>query len=171
MVRCKLPSALLAEWPGSFTCHCGNAGMERTPNKNQYRKITLEKNILPPLLPGIKPATYRPRVRRSTNRAIPTPRSAPGSMLPERHQAVSQKRCLGSFVLCGLCTYCAGRVIRYTEKEVTFLNSTDAISARLFFSSDKPRFNAAKSCKNDNNNSKRTMACSELLLKIRIFSL
>ena len=29
--RCNLPPALLAEWPGSFTCHCGNAGVEWTP--------------------------------------------------------------------------------------------------------------------------------------------
>ena len=25
--RCNLPPALLAEWPGSFTCHCGNTGV------------------------------------------------------------------------------------------------------------------------------------------------
>ena len=28
---CNLPHALLAEWPGSFTCYCGNTGMERIP--------------------------------------------------------------------------------------------------------------------------------------------
>ena len=27
--RCNLPPALLAEWPGSFTCHCGSTGMKR----------------------------------------------------------------------------------------------------------------------------------------------
>ena len=32
--RCNLPPALLADWPGSFTCHCGNTGLERTPNKS-----------------------------------------------------------------------------------------------------------------------------------------
>jgi len=26
MFSCNLPSALLAEWPGSFTCYCGNMG-------------------------------------------------------------------------------------------------------------------------------------------------
>ena len=26
MLRCNLPPALLAEWPGSFTCHCSNGG-------------------------------------------------------------------------------------------------------------------------------------------------
>ena len=31
--RCNLPPALLAEWLGSFTCHCGNAGVERTLNE------------------------------------------------------------------------------------------------------------------------------------------
>ena len=25
--RCNLPPALLAEWPGSFTCHCANTGV------------------------------------------------------------------------------------------------------------------------------------------------
>ena len=28
---CNLPPALLAEWPGSFTCYCGNMGVERIP--------------------------------------------------------------------------------------------------------------------------------------------
>ena len=31
--RCNLPPALLAEWLGSFMCHCGNTRLERTPNK------------------------------------------------------------------------------------------------------------------------------------------
>ena len=37
---------------------------------SQYTKLTLEKKILPPLLPGFELATFRPRVRRSTQRAI-----------------------------------------------------------------------------------------------------
>ena len=40
-------------------------------NKSQHRKLTLEKNILPPLLQGFKPATFRSRVRRSNHWAIP----------------------------------------------------------------------------------------------------
>ena len=32
MFRCNLLPALLAEWPRSFSCHCGNTGVERTPN-------------------------------------------------------------------------------------------------------------------------------------------
>ena len=31
MFSCNLPPALLAEWPGSFTCYCGNMGMEQIP--------------------------------------------------------------------------------------------------------------------------------------------
>ena len=31
MFFCNLPPALLAEWPGSFTCYFGNAGVERIP--------------------------------------------------------------------------------------------------------------------------------------------
>ena len=65
--RCNLPPALLAEWQGSFTCHCGNTGLERTPNKSQHTKLTLEKKILPPLLPGFELVTRQSRVRRSTN--------------------------------------------------------------------------------------------------------
>ena len=34
--------------------------------KSQHRKLTLDKEILPPLLPGLEPAPFRPRVRRST---------------------------------------------------------------------------------------------------------
>ena len=60
--RCNLPPALLAEWPGSFTCHCSNTGVERTPNRSQHTKLTLEKKILPPLLPGFELATFRSRV-------------------------------------------------------------------------------------------------------------
>ena len=50
--RCNLPPALLAERPGSLTCHCGNMGMEEILNKSQHTKLTLEKKILPPLLLG-----------------------------------------------------------------------------------------------------------------------
>ena len=45
--------------------------MERTPNKSQHTKLTLEKKLLPPLLPGLELATFRSRVRRSDERAIP----------------------------------------------------------------------------------------------------
>ena len=65
--RCNLPPALFAKWPGSFTCHCGNTGMERTPNKSQHTKLPLEKKILPPLLPRLELATFRRRVQHSTN--------------------------------------------------------------------------------------------------------
>ena len=63
---CNTPPALLAEWPGPFSCHCGYTGVERTPNKSQHTKMTLEKKILPPLLPGFELATFRSRVWRST---------------------------------------------------------------------------------------------------------
>ena len=69
--KCNLPPVLLAERPGSFTCHCGNTGVERTPDKSQHTKLTLEKKILPPLLLGFGLATLRSRVRRSNQLAIP----------------------------------------------------------------------------------------------------
>ena len=66
--RCNLPPALLAEWSGYFTCNCRNTGVERTPNKSQHTKLTLEKKILPPLLSGFELATFRSRVRCSNNK-------------------------------------------------------------------------------------------------------
>ena len=33
-------------------------GVERTPSKSQYRKLTLEKKILPPFLPGMELAIF-----------------------------------------------------------------------------------------------------------------
>ena len=68
--RCNLLPALLAEWQGSLTCHWGNTGVERTPNKSQHTKLTLEKKIRPPLLPGFELATFRSRVRHSNQQAI-----------------------------------------------------------------------------------------------------
>ena len=51
-VSCNLPPALLAEWPGSFMCCCGNTGeWNRYENRSQHRKLTLEKKILPPCRP------------------------------------------------------------------------------------------------------------------------
>ena len=50
MFKCNLPPALLAEWPGSFICRCGNTGVEWAPNNSQPTILTLEKKILPPLL-------------------------------------------------------------------------------------------------------------------------
>ena len=69
--RCNLPLAPLEKWPGSFTCHCGNTGVKRTPNKSQHTKLTLDKKILPPLLSGFELPTFRSRVRRSDQQAIP----------------------------------------------------------------------------------------------------
>ena len=45
--------------------------MERTPNKSQHTKLTLEKKILQPLLPGFELATFRSRLRRFYQQAIP----------------------------------------------------------------------------------------------------
>ena len=49
-------------------------GVERTPNKSQHTKLTLEKKTLRPLLPGFELATFRSRVRRSTNKLSRLPR-------------------------------------------------------------------------------------------------
>ena len=60
--RLNLPPALLADWPGSFTCHCGNTGVERTPNKSQHRKLTPEKKPPLPLLLRPELAIFRWRI-------------------------------------------------------------------------------------------------------------
>ena len=42
--------------------------MERTPNKSQHTKLTLEEKILPPLLLGFELAAFRSRAGRSYQR-------------------------------------------------------------------------------------------------------
>ena len=42
-------------------------------NKNQHKRSTPEKKIVPPLLQGLEPATFQSRVRRSNHWAIPDP--------------------------------------------------------------------------------------------------
>ena len=42
-------------------------------NKNQHRKLALEKKILQSLLPGLEPGTFWSWVRHSNHWAIPTP--------------------------------------------------------------------------------------------------
>ena len=59
MFRGNLPPALLAEWPGSFTCHCSNMRVERTLNKSQLTKFTLEKMFLLLLLRGFRLTTFQ----------------------------------------------------------------------------------------------------------------
>ena len=66
--RCNLPPAFLAEWLGSFPCHCSYMGVERTLSKSQHTKLTLEKKIVPPLLLRFKLATFCSRVQCSTNK-------------------------------------------------------------------------------------------------------
>ena len=68
---CNLLPALLAGWPGSFTCYCGKTGVEGTPNYEPHGQRTQGKNILPPLLPGLEPETFRSQLRRSTTELSP----------------------------------------------------------------------------------------------------
>ena len=55
-------------------------------NKSQHRKLALEKKILPPLLPGFEPGTFRSRVRRSNHWAIPAAMLSPMSRISFRAQ-------------------------------------------------------------------------------------
>ena len=65
MFRCILPPALLAEWLGSFTCHCSYTGVEQTLSKSQHRWLSLEKKIL---LPGFELTTFQSWVWCSPNK-------------------------------------------------------------------------------------------------------
>ena len=77
----KLSHIRKAEWLWSFTCYCGNTCWNGYRNKSQHRKLTLDKEILPPLLQGLQPATCQSRVRRSNHWAIPVPQATMQHML------------------------------------------------------------------------------------------
>ena len=44
--RCNLPPALLAEWPGSFTCHCGNKFSRRSCRDSNSQPLDHESGAL-----------------------------------------------------------------------------------------------------------------------------
>ena len=76
-------------------------------NKSQHRKLTLEKNILPPLLQGFEPATFQSRVRRSNHWAIPLPTYPARVALEEEcltsthmHSTLSDSRSARCLVVC-----------------------------------------------------------------------
>ena len=58
---------------GLLRATTGTREWERTPNKSQHIKLTLEKKILPPILLGFELATFRSRGRRSYQQAIQAP--------------------------------------------------------------------------------------------------
>ena len=57
-VTCHLHFGRMTRTFYRITCHCGNTGVERTPNKSQHTKLTLETKIPLPLLPGFELANY-----------------------------------------------------------------------------------------------------------------
>ena len=56
-------------------CHYVPRGLNGYRNKSHHRKLTLEKKILPPALPGLEPETFRSRVYRSTTELSSLPKS------------------------------------------------------------------------------------------------
>ena len=54
--------------PGLLRATAVTRGVEQTLNKSQHTKLTVEKKILPPLLPGFELATFRSPVQCSTNK-------------------------------------------------------------------------------------------------------
>ena len=68
-VNCNLPPALLAEWLESFTCHCSNMVVERTPKKSQHTVNSGEENS-PTASAGFEIATFCSQVQCFSKRAI-----------------------------------------------------------------------------------------------------
>ena len=65
-------------------------------NKSQHRKLTLEKTILPPFLPGLEPETFQSRVCRSNHGAIHAPqlRSWPSKLKDaKQHRKAGDMNC------------------------------------------------------------------------------
>ena len=54
MFRCNLPPALLAEWSGSFTCHCSDMGVEQIPNGESAHKADSGKENSPTTPVGVQ---------------------------------------------------------------------------------------------------------------------
>ena len=50
----NLPPALLAEWPGFFTCYCGNTGLERIPKWESAQKVDPGEENSPAVPAGIR---------------------------------------------------------------------------------------------------------------------
>ena len=121
---CNLPPALLAEWPGSFTCHCGNTGLERIPEWESAQKVDSGEENSPAAPAGLEPDTFRSRVRHSNHWAIPAPqlycyvkRNAINShnypshvsrvswrSLPNTNQTLGLHRCIASSQTTSACT-------------------------------------------------------------------
>ena len=76
-------------------------------NKNQHRKLTQEKKILPPLLPGLEPGTFRSRVRRSNHWAIPAPK------LNRVLSRLWERRCISKSV--NVCVLHDFELLRYVQ--------------------------------------------------------
>ena len=56
-----------------FLATAGTQGRNGHRSKSQHKQLTLEKKFLPLLLPGLEPAIFQSRGRRSNHRAIPAP--------------------------------------------------------------------------------------------------
>ena len=69
-------------------------------NKSQHRTLTLEKKILPPLLLGFEPATFRSWVRRSNHWAVPAPYVSSNRCQKKQEQQLNDcKTWKGAFVI------------------------------------------------------------------------
>ena len=70
MFKRNLPPAHLAEWPGSFMCHCCNTGVERLLKQESEQKVDWRRKFSHRSRRGIEPATFRLRSS-ATERSTP----------------------------------------------------------------------------------------------------
>ena len=73
---CSAVTCHLHFWQDDWDLLCATAvtrGWNGQWNRSQYRKLTLEKKLLLPLLQRFKPVTFQSPVQRSNLWAIPTP--------------------------------------------------------------------------------------------------
>ena len=73
---CLAVTCRLHFWQNDWDLSCATAvtrGWNGYRNKNQHRKLTMEKKILPPLLQGFEPTTFQSWVWCSNHWAIPAP--------------------------------------------------------------------------------------------------
>ena len=72
---------------GVFYCHHSNAGVERTLNKSQHTKLTLERKIIPMLLPGFELTSFDHESGALTNNYLVI---VVGALSPVSHKGLVQ---------------------------------------------------------------------------------
>ena len=124
-----------------------------TPNQSQHTKLTLEKKILPQLLPRFKLATFQLRIRRSNQQAVPAPEK-------HLHQCGRREGCGRGFGSYPILWCTSVRLLLPTTSGVTVtLPLPLSTAAFCFFCSSSRAFFAA-------SNSSRSSIFSSILVGV-----